>query len=141
MNNLSEKRKFIIDTDTASDDAAAIMLAALSDNIELLGVTAVSGNVDVEQAGLNALQTLEVCGRGDVPVYLGAKRPLFHERKATISVHGKDGMGDKGIIHPSGRFQDMRAVDFILDTVKKYPGEAGNSGFGSGYQYRAGCAY
>lgn len=48
MKNLSEKRKFIIDTDTASDDAAAIMMAALSDDIELLGVTAVSGNVDVE---------------------------------------------------------------------------------------------
>ncbi len=123
MENLSGKRKFIIDTDTASDDAAAIMMAALSDSIELLGVTAVSGNVDVGQAGLNALQTLEVCGRGDVPVYLGAKRPLFHERKATISVHGKDGMGDKGIINPNGKMQDMRAVDFILDTVKKYPDE------------------
>ena len=123
MKNLSEKRKFIIDTDTASDDAAAIMMAALSDDIELLGVTAVSGNVDVEQAGLNALQTLEVCGRADVPVYPGAKRPLFHERKATVSVHGKDGMGDKGIIHPAGKMQDRRAVDFILDTVKKYPGE------------------
>ena len=123
MKNLSERRKFIIDTDTASDDAAAIMMAALSDSIELLGVTAVSGNVDVGQAGLNALQTLEVCGRGDVPVYLGAKRPLFHERKETISVHGKDGMGDKGIIHPNGKMQDMRAVYFILDTVKKYPDE------------------
>ena len=123
MKNLSEKRKFIIDTDTASDDAAAIMMAALSDNIELLGVTAVSGNVDVRQAGLNALQTLEVCGRGEVPVYLGAKRPLFHERKATISVHGKDGMGDRDLIHPVGTMQEMRAVDFILDTVKKYPGE------------------
>ncbi len=86
-------------------------------------VGAVSGNVDVEQAGLNALQTLEVCGRADVPVYPGAKRPLFHERKATVSVHGKDGMGDKGIIHPVGKMQDRRAVDFILDTVKKYPGE------------------
>ena len=123
MDKLSAKRKFIIDTDTASDDAAAIMMAALSDDIELLGVTAVAGNVSVGQAALNALQTLEVCGRGDVPVYLGAKRPLFHERKATISVHGKDGMGDKDLIHPALKLQERRAVDFILDTVKKYPGE------------------
>ncbi len=118
-----ERRKFIIDTDTASDDSAAIMMAALTESIELLGVTTVGGNVCVEQAAKNALQTLEVCNRSDVSVYLGAKRPLFHERKETISVHGLDGMGDRGIIHPSGVPANQRAVEFILDMVKKYPGE------------------
>ena len=58
-------RKFIIDTDTASDDAAALMIAAFSPDIEILGVTAVAGNVDVRQAADNALMTLEVCGSVD----------------------------------------------------------------------------
>ena len=115
-------RKFIIDTDTASDDAAAIALAVLSSEIDLLGVTVVAGNVDVEQAGRNALMTLEVCGSG-APVYLGAKRPLFRGRTETISVHGSDGMGDRGIIHPKGLPEQRRAVEFILDMANTYPGE------------------
>lgn len=86
-------RRFIVDTDTASDDAAALMIAALSEEIDLLGVTIVAGNVGLKQATDNALMTLEVCG-SDAPVYLGAKRPLFRERHETISVHGKDGIKD-----------------------------------------------
>ena len=115
-------RKIIIDTDTASDDAAAIMMAVLTKDIDLLGVTVVSGNVDVVQAGNNALMTLEICGC-NVPVYLGAKRPLFHERKETISVHGTDGMGDRGIINPKAAPALDRAVEFILDMASAYPGE------------------
>ena len=115
-------RKFIIDTDTASDDAAAIAMAVLSKEIDVLGVTVLAGNVDLEQAGRNALMTLEVCGSG-APVYLGATRPLFHEHKETISVHGADGMGDRGIICPKGAPQSQGAVDYILETVRAHPGE------------------
>ena len=101
-------RRFIVDTDTASDDAAALMIAALSEEIDLLGVTIVAGNVWLKQATDNALMTLEVCG-SDAPVYLGAKRPLFRERHETISVHGKDGMGDCDIIHPKRSPEEKRA--------------------------------
>ena len=115
-------RKFIIDTDTASDDAAALMLAALSPDVEILGVTTLTGNVDIEQSARNALATLEACGSA-VPVYKGALRPLFREREETISIHGADGMGDCDLIHPKGAAQDKRAVDFILETVAAHPGE------------------
>lgn len=115
-------RKFIIDTDTASDDAAALIMAAFEENIELLGVTTVAGNVSLEQTTLNALATLEVCDC-DVPVYKGADRPLFHERPLTVSVHGNDGMGDCSIINPAKKPCDRRAVDFILDAVSKHPYE------------------
>ena len=100
-------RKFIIDTDTASDDAAALMLAALSPDVEILGVTTLTGNVDIEQSARNALATLEACG-STVPVYKGALRPLFREREETISIHGADGMGDCDVIHPNGAAQDKR---------------------------------
>ncbi len=115
-------RKFIIDTDTASDDSAALMIAAFSPDIEILGVTAVAGNVGVKQAADNALMTLQVCGC-DAPVFIGASRPLFRDRKETISVHGKDGMGDRGIIHPNKKPENKRAVEFILDTVAANPDE------------------
>jgi len=115
-------RKFIIDTDTASDDAAALIMAAFDKNIELLGVTTVAGNVNAEQATKNALATLEVCDC-DVLVYKGAASPLLRERYDTISVHGTDGMGDSGIINPTRTHEKQRAVDFILETVEKYPDE------------------
>jgi purine nucleosidase len=115
-------RRFIIDTDTASDDAAAIIMAALDPDVEILGVTAVAGNISVEQAAKNAKMTLEICG-SDAPVYVGQPQPLFKERADTISVHGADGMGDAGIIHPQGTIAEGDAVHFILDTVKKYPDE------------------
>ena len=115
-------RKFIIDTDTASDDAAALMLAAKDPDIEIVGVTAVAGNVPVEQAAENALMTLEICGCA-APVYVGARRPLFRERKPTISVHGRDGMGDQDLIHPAKAPEPGRAVEFILDAVNRHPGE------------------
>jgi len=113
-------RKFIIDTDTASDDAAAIMLAVLSKEIEIVGVTVVAGNVDLVQAGKNALMSLEVC-HSEVPVYLGSSRPLFREAEETISVHGIDGMGDMDIIHPKRTVEVINAVDFILQTVRDNP--------------------
>lgn len=115
-------RKFIIDTDTASDDAAALMIAAFTPDIDILGVTVVAGNVNVRQAADNALMTLEACGC-DAPVYMGAARPLIKARKDTISVHGKDGMGDRGIIHPKKTPESKRAVDFILEKVAEYPDE------------------
>lgn len=116
-------RKLIIDTDTASDDAAALMLAALDGSVEILGVTTVVGNVDKYQSCANALATLEVCGCS-VPLFMGAERPLFHERKETISIHGKDGMGDCDLIHPVGKPDESKlSFQFILEQVKKYPDE------------------
>ena len=115
-------RKFIIDTDTASDDAAAIIMAALDPEIELLGVTSVAGNVSIEQATRNALATLESCDCS-AGVFPGAARPLFREHHETISVHGKDGMGDCNLIHPKRTPEKKRAVEFILDMVNQYPGE------------------
>ena len=94
----------------------------MSKEIDLLGVTIVAGNVGLKQATDNALMTLEVCG-SDAPVYLGAKRPLFRERHETISVHGKDGMGDCDIIHPKRSPEEKRAVEFILEQVERYPNE------------------
>ena len=115
-------RKVIIDTDTGSDDAAALMLAASDRSLDILGVTVLYGNVPLKGAADNALMTLEVCGSA-APVYIGASRPLCRERPETISVHGVDGMGDQGLIHPARRPESKDAVDFILDSVRKNPGE------------------
>lgn len=116
-------RKIIIDTDAGGDDASAIIMAALQPEIDILGVTVVSGNVPLEQGAKNALMSLEVARRMDVPVYCGSKDSLAGVEYEIFSVYGKDGMGDAGLIHPSKTPETQFAVDFILDTVAKAPHE------------------
>ena len=117
-----ENRRIIIDSDTGGDDALAILMAAKSPNITIEGVTVMQGNVTLEQAANNALMTLELAGC-DSGVYLGATATLNGVERKTFSVFGWDGMGDKDLIHPSGKPSEQDAVDFILETVKKYPDE------------------
>ena len=119
---MAELHKIVIDSDTAGDDAAALILAAKSDTVEILGVTVAAGNVSLEQAAKNSMAALELAGC-DAPVYLGATTPLSGEEKECFSVYGADGMGEADIIHPKGKPQDKHAVDFILDTVRANPGE------------------
>ena len=115
-------RKLIIDTDTGADDASALILAAKSSGIEILGVTTLAGNVDLEQSTRNALMALEIAGCG-APVYKGADATYSGRRIEAFSVFGQDGMGDADLIHPAGQAQEQDAVDFILETVRANPGE------------------
>ena len=117
-----EKRKIIIDTDTAGDDAVAMIIAAKTENVEILGVTVSEGNVGIEQAVKNALMTLEVAGC-DAPVYRGASKSYTGKKRETFSVYGKDGRGDNDLIHPTRTAEDKGAVDFIIETVNANPGE------------------
>lgn len=116
------KRRIIIDTDTGADDASALILAAKAPNVEILGVTVLLGNVDLEQGTKNALMALEQAG-SDAPVYKGSAETYNGTKKEAFSVFGKDGMGDANLIHPKKSAQSGDAVDFILDTVKSNPGE------------------
>ena len=118
----TQRHKVIIDTDTGSDDAAALILAGTSDKLDILGVTVLYGNVPLDKAAKNALTTLELCDV-DAPVYIGATKPLTKKRDEMISVHGEDGMGDRDLIHPKRTAEDDDAVDYILEAVKADPGE------------------
>lgn len=118
----SAKRKVIIDTDTGGDDASALILAAVSRNIEIIGVTVVVGNVDLEQGTQNALAALELVNCS-APVYKGSSENMSGETIKAFSVFGKDGMGEADLVHPSGKAEDKDAIDFILETVSANPGE------------------
>src|SRR5450432_3543941 len=84
---------FLIDTDTASDDAVALIMALRAPSVKVAAITVVAGNVPVEQATRNALYTVELCG-ATTPVHAGADRPLKRAYESADWFHGKDGFGD-----------------------------------------------
>ena len=114
-------RNFLIDTDTASDDAVAIMMALAEPNVRVLGLTTVAGNVGLEQAMQNALLTVEICN-ADVPVFAGTEKPLNRTHDHAHWFHGKDGMGDRGFPAPKRKAEDEHAVDAILRLTQEEPG-------------------
>jgi purine nucleosidase len=91
------RRPFLIDTDTASDDAVALAMALRHPGVDVRAITVVAGNVPLEMGVQNALYTVELCGRTDVPVYAGAAEPLARPLETAQFVHGADGMGDIGL--------------------------------------------
>ncbi|ATU73018.1 hypothetical protein SXCC_02389 [Gluconacetobacter sp. SXCC-1] len=113
--------KIIIDTDPGQDDALTILLALASPEIELLGVTTVAGNVSVEQTTENALKTLDLVGRADIPVHAGADRPLLRPGVNATHVHGRTGFEGVDLPPPSRAATPGHAVDFIIRTVMENP--------------------
>ena len=114
-------RDFIIDTDTASDDAVAIQMALAASDVRVLALTTVAGNVGLDQATTNALTTVEVMG-ASTPVFKGAAKPLTREHEAAEWFHGKDGMGDQGFPAPKRAAESEHAVSALLRLARTHPG-------------------
>jgi inosine-uridine nucleoside N-ribohydrolase len=115
-------RKLILDVDTGTDDAVAIMLAALNPALELVGCTTVNGNVPVHNTTDNTLRVLDHVGRGDIPVFEGCARPLVRlDFPVSRSVHDRAGKfhGTTLPVPPSThRKQDTHAVEFLIETYR-----------------------
>jgi purine nucleosidase len=114
-------RSMIIDTDTASDDAVAIMMALQHPDIDVKAITIVSGNVPVEQGSINARYTAELCGK-EVPVYEGIEKPLTRDVHHAHWFHGPDGMGGMNYPPPKASPAEGHAVDALIDTIRENPG-------------------
>ncbi|MGC1651031.1 MAG: nucleoside hydrolase [Candidatus Sulfotelmatobacter sp.] len=114
-------RTFLIDTDTASDDAVALIMALRAPDVRVAAITVVAGNVDVQQATRNALYAAELCG-SDVSVYAGAEKPLLRTYENATWFHGRDGLGDHGYPAPRKSAERLHAVDAIIETIEANPG-------------------
>ncbi len=115
-------RHFLIDTDTASDDAVALVMALLHPDVRVEAITVVAGNVPLEQGVQNALFTVERCGMS-VPVYPGLHRPLLRSLETAQFCHGMDGMGDIGLDLAGRVAAEGHAVDVLIDTIDRFAGE------------------
>ncbi|MEM6825763.1 MAG: nucleoside hydrolase [Pseudomonadota bacterium] len=115
-------RKIIIDTDPGQDDAVAILLAFGSpEDIEVLGITAVAGNVPLALTQKNARIICELAGRSDIPVFAGAEAPLTRKLVTAEHVHGNTGLDGPVLPDPKMLLQDRHAVDFLIDTLRHEP--------------------
>ena len=114
-----KKRKVIIDCDPGIDDSLAIMLALKSPEIEVIGITIVCGNSPVEMGFGNAKKILKQMNRLDVPVYIGESTPLRRDYVNALDTHGEDGLGESFLPEVIGYQQQISAVDFLADVLKK----------------------
>ena len=116
------RRKIIIDTDPGQDDAVAILLAfACPEELDVLGITAVAGNVPLALTEKNARIICELAGKTDVPVFAGCDTPLKRKLVTAEHVHGKTGLDGPPLAEPRMPLQDAHAVDFIIETLRREP--------------------
>ncbi len=114
-------RKIIIDTDPGQDDAVAILLALASPELDVLGVTAVAGNVPLHLTERNARIVCELAGKPDTLVFAGCDTPLRRKLVTAEHVHGKTGLDGPQLPDPKMTLQDAHAVDFIIETLREEP--------------------
>ncbi|XP_064612347.1 nucleoside hydrolase-like [Liolophura sinensis] len=124
-----KKMKMIIDVDTGIDDAQAIMMAVSRQDVDVIGITCVSGNVGIDQVCVNTLRVLKFCNRLDIPVFKGAASPFIVEGSLSQARyhHGNDGLGDVPDISPvppgPSLLQSQGAVQALLELTNQHPGE------------------
>jgi purine nucleosidase len=119
---MHKPRKIIIDTDPGQDDAAAIMLALGSpEDVTVLGITTVAGNVPLALTSRNARIVCEFAGRPDVMIFAGCDKPLARPLITAEHVHGQSGLDGPTLFEPTMPLQDQHGVDFIIETLRREP--------------------
>ena len=109
----------IIDCDPGQDDAIALMIAMASpDELDLLGITAVAGNVPLALTEANARSIRDVAGRSEIPVFAGCPRPMVKVLETAEYVHGASGIDGANLPQPSRPVEDAHAVDWLIDTLR-----------------------
>ena len=113
-----QPKPIIIDTDPGQDDAVALLAALASpDELEVLAITAVAGNVPLDLTVANCLALVELADRSDVPVYRGSSRPMVKELVTAEYVHGPTGIDGAGLDPPSLEESEGHAVDRIIELL------------------------
>ena len=113
-------RKIIIDTDPGQDDAVAILAALASpEDLDVLGIVGVAGNVPQPLSVANALKMVELAGRPEIPVYPGCDRPLRRELVTAEYVHGETGLDGPDLPEPKIRAGEQHGVDFIIEALRR----------------------
>jgi purine nucleosidase len=112
----------LIDTDTASDDAVALVMALKHPDVRVEAITVVAGNVPLDIGVQNALYTVERCG-ARIPVYAGIEKPTLRPLQTAQFCHGQDGFGDIGLPLTGRAPAEGHAVDVLIETARRFRGK------------------
>src|SRR6476469_672900 len=113
----------ILDCNPGHDDEIALLLAVASPELELVGVTTVSGNQTLDKTTANALRVREFAGRSDIPVYAGADKPFLRKRDVAAHVHGESGLDGPDLPPPSRAVERQHAVDYLAEEIRRRNGK------------------
>lgn len=116
------EKKFIIDTDTATDDAVALIMAIKNPDIKIEAITVVAGNVELEKGVRNALYTIALCN-DNIPIYAGIGKPIIRPLETAYQVHGSDGLGEVGVKDTHLKLEKDHAVHAIIQKINEQPNE------------------
>ncbi len=119
---MTDRLRVILDVDTGIDDSLAILYACASPEIDLEAIACVAGNVPGRQVADNTRALLELAGRGEVPVALGAERPLVKPLETTEETHGPHGIGHAELPAPTRALEAQDAADLIVNAARRRPG-------------------
>lgn len=116
-------KKIILDCDPGMDDSMAIVMACKSEKLDVQAITTVNGNYPVEVTCVNARKVLEMLGRTEIPVGRGMPAPMVRKTPRDPFTHGKDGQAENNLPEPVMPLSDLHAVDLMIETIRKNPGE------------------
>ena len=112
-----KKPKVLLNVDTGVDDAQALLLALRSPDLEVVGITTVAGNVDVDQVTANTLKVLDIADAPEIPVAKGMSHPLVEPTRYVPEIHGQNGLGNLNPPPSSRSLADVHAVEFLIETL------------------------
>lgn len=118
-----DKQWIVVDTDTGLDDAHSLLYLLGQSDIEILGITTIFANCETRDSARNVATVLRTAGRDDVPIYLGAEEPLSGTANIGWFVHGRDGLGDRGLPREEPNLPTESAADFLVRTANEHPGK------------------
>ncbi|WP_261110479.1 nucleoside hydrolase [Serratia liquefaciens] len=113
----------MIDTDTASDDAVALLMALRESTVEVVAITTVAGNCEIQQCTKNALVSINMAGTYKPPVYQGMTQPLMRRPYKSLHIHGENGMGDIELPDNTLWSEKIHAVDAIINLATELKSE------------------
>lgn len=115
-------QKVIFDTDPGQDDAVAMLTALASpDELDILGIVTVAGNIPLSLTTKNALKLLELAGRPEIPVHAGCERPMLRPLVTAEHVHGQTGLDGPDLPEPTLTAREGHGVDFLIETIRAHP--------------------
>jgi purine nucleosidase/pyrimidine-specific ribonucleoside hydrolase len=120
----AKARLTVIDTDPGIDDAIGILLALVSPEFSIAGITTVAGNIGIETTTRNAARLLAFAGRDSIPVFRGAAAPLSRPGPEPLNLHGQDGIGGVALPEPARLPESQPAVEWLADLLLEQPSGA-----------------